>query len=110
MKKIKRKNKEEEENREIEDVVSFVKLRSGKEINKEDEKEFLDQYRLRNIITRYSDHIAFPVLMKKEAPAEKISEDEKIIDDLLVIYFCMHNLNWTRSYVNRRKAHARFLD
>lgn len=35
-------------------------------------EEFLDDYRLRSIITKYSDHIVLPILMKKpESPADK---------------------------------------
>jgi molecular chaperone HtpG len=33
---------------------------------KKDEDEFLDAYRLRNIITKYSDHIVLPIIMQKE--------------------------------------------
>jgi molecular chaperone HtpG len=36
---------------------------------KEDAKEFAEPYRLRSLIRRYSDHIGFPVLMKKEGEA-----------------------------------------
>ena len=36
---------------------------------KEDAKEFADAWRLRNLIRRYSDHISFPVLMRKEGEA-----------------------------------------
>ena len=36
---------------------------------KEDAKEFADPYRLRALIRRYSDHIGFPVLMRKEGEA-----------------------------------------
>jgi molecular chaperone HtpG len=36
---------------------------------KEDAKEFADPYRLRNLVRRYSDHISFPVLMRKEGEA-----------------------------------------
>jgi molecular chaperone HtpG len=36
---------------------------------KEDAKEFADPYRTRALITRYSDHIAFPVMMRKEGEA-----------------------------------------
>ncbi|WP_428087365.1 molecular chaperone HtpG [Candidatus Thioglobus sp.] len=39
---------------------------------KEDEKEFLDDYRLRNIISKYSDHITVPIMMIK--PAEEESD------------------------------------
>lgn len=34
---------------------------------REGEDEFLDSYRLRNIISKYSDHITLPILMPKEA-------------------------------------------
>ncbi|HEX5161452.1 MAG TPA: molecular chaperone HtpG [Steroidobacteraceae bacterium] len=36
---------------------------------KEDAKEFLDTWRLRSLVRRYSDHIAFPVRMPKEGEA-----------------------------------------
>ena len=36
---------------------------------KEDAKEFADAYRLRSLIRRYSDHIGFPVRMRKEGEA-----------------------------------------
>ena len=36
---------------------------------KDDAKEFLDQWRLRSLVRRYSDHIAFPVRMPKEGEA-----------------------------------------
>jgi len=36
---------------------------------KEDAKEFADALRLRSLVRRYSDHIAFPVLMRKEGVA-----------------------------------------
>jgi molecular chaperone HtpG len=36
---------------------------------KEDAKEFADPYRLRSLVRRYSDHIAFPVRMSKEGEA-----------------------------------------
>jgi molecular chaperone HtpG len=36
---------------------------------KEDAKEFADPYRLRSLVRRYSDHIAFPVRMSKEGAA-----------------------------------------
>jgi molecular chaperone HtpG len=36
---------------------------------KEDAREFADPWRVRSLITRYSDHIAFPVLMRKEGEA-----------------------------------------
>jgi molecular chaperone HtpG len=36
---------------------------------KDDAKEFLDSWRLRSLVRRYSDHIAFPVRMPKEGEA-----------------------------------------
>ncbi len=36
---------------------------------KEEAKEFADAWRLRSLVTRYSDHIGFPVLMQKEGEA-----------------------------------------
>lgn len=39
---------------------------------KKDCEEFLDEYRLRSIITKYSDHIVLPIVMKKpESPTDK---------------------------------------
>lgn len=40
---------------------------------REGEDEFLDAYRIRSIITKYSDHITLPILMKKD-----VVEDEKV--------------------------------
>ena len=37
---------------------------------KEGEDEFLDGYRLRSIVKKFSDHISLPILMDKEIPAE----------------------------------------
>ncbi len=42
---------------------------------KEDAKEFLDAFRLRSLVRRYSDHIAFPVRMRKEGAASLDYED-----------------------------------
>ena len=39
---------------------------------KDDEKEFLDDYRLRGIISKYSDHITVPIMMLK--PSEEESD------------------------------------
>ncbi len=44
---------------------------------KEDASEFLENYRLRGIITKYSDHIALPIMMEKQAvPADKDNAEE----------------------------------
>src|SRR5450755_2355737 len=37
---------------------------------KEANKEFADSWRLRSLIHKYSDHLSFPVLMRKDAPAK----------------------------------------
>lgn len=46
---------------------------------REDEKEFLNGWRLRNIIGKYSDHIGIPVKMLQEVPptSEDSEKDEK---------------------------------
>lgn len=54
-------------------VQSINKPQRGTEVIlhlKKDEDEFLDSYRLRNVITKYSDHIVLPILMEKEVHAE----------------------------------------
>jgi len=43
---------------------------------REGEDEFLDGYRLRNIIRTYSDHITLPIRMKKEAVGEEKAGEE----------------------------------
>ena len=53
---------------------------------KDDEKEFIEPWRLRSVINKYSDHISLPVEMEKmdmgAAPGE---DDEKKEDDEVVI-------------------------
>jgi molecular chaperone HtpG len=44
---------------------------------KEGEEEFIDGWRLRNIIHTYSDHISLPILMPKEATDEAEGEDNE---------------------------------
>ncbi len=41
---------------------------------KEGEEDFLEDYRLRSIVKKYSDHISIPVVMDREIPAEKDDE------------------------------------
>ncbi len=43
---------------------------------KKEEKEFLDDYRLRSIISKYSDHITVPIMMIKPSEDEKSKEIE----------------------------------
>lgn len=47
----------------------------------DDSAEFLNDWKLRSIITKYSDHISFPVIMQKEIPAEKEGEDPSFEDE-----------------------------
>ncbi len=41
---------------------------------KDGEEEFLNSWRLRTIIKKFSDHISLPIIMSKEVPAEKDDE------------------------------------
>ncbi|QDF66750.1 molecular chaperone HtpG [Shewanella sp. SNU WT4] len=45
---------------------------------RDDDKEFADDYRLRSIITKYSDHISIPVEMWEEGTAEREEDGETI--------------------------------
>jgi len=44
---------------------------------KKDEEEFLDSWRLRSIITKYSDHIDIPIMMEKVETPEEDKKDKK---------------------------------
>jgi molecular chaperone HtpG len=48
---------------------------------KEDAQEFLDDWRLRNIIHKYSDHISWPIVMQKPALEEKEGEEPKAAEE-----------------------------
>jgi len=45
------------------------------------EEEFIDGWRLRNIIHTYSDHISLPIVMTKEATGEDDKEDQQPEDE-----------------------------
>ncbi|MEN9435235.1 MAG: molecular chaperone HtpG, partial [Pseudomonadota bacterium] len=47
---------------------------------KADEKEFANSWRLRSIITRYSDHIPFPVKMRKADDEGKLTNEWEVIN------------------------------
>ena len=49
---------------------------------REDADEFLNDYRLREIITKYSDHISFPIIMDKEDVKDDISDKDKDKDKI----------------------------
>ena len=48
---------------------------------REGEEEFIDGWRLRNIIHTYSDHISLPILMPKEASGEDQDKTEDLGDE-----------------------------
>lgn len=67
---------------------------------KEDENEFLEPWRLRSIIGKYSDHISLPVEMEKMDPPGETAEDEKEDDEVVVPEFEAVNKAtalWTRA-------------
>src|SRR5690349_21467771 len=45
---------------------------------KEDESEFLDAWKLRDLIARYSDHVAFPIRMPKQKDGKPTDEFETV--------------------------------
>jgi len=47
---------------------------------KEDETEFLDHWKLRDLIRKYSDHVAFPIRMKKFKDGKPTDEWETVND------------------------------
>ena len=53
---------------------------------KEGEDEFLDDFRLRGIIKKYSDHIATPIIMLKEKVTDQDDKDDKDSDKLIKQY------------------------
>lgn len=63
-------------------VADIEKAERGTEIVlhlREEEKEFLDDWRLRSIVSKYSDHISIPVQMwKDEVPESEGPDGEKI--------------------------------
>jgi len=64
-------------------IASIDKPTRGTEIVlqlREGEDEYLNDWKLRSIITEYSDHIGFPVLMDKKVEAES-DEGETVIEE-----------------------------
>lgn len=64
------------------EVADIEKARRGTDIVlhlKDDAEEFLDEYRLRGIINKYSEHLSIPVQMwKKPVPESEDSEGNKV--------------------------------
>ena len=69
-------------------IETIKKAQRGTEIIlhiKPEDKEFLEDLRIRNIITKYSDHIPWPIMMEKSIPTSpetqtKETPEETIID------------------------------
>ncbi|MGZ5006864.1 MAG: molecular chaperone HtpG [Methylobacter sp.] len=60
-------------------LESVEKAQRGTEIvlhMKEAESEFLDGYRIRSIVRKFSDHISLPIVMDKEVPPSMGDDDE----------------------------------
>ncbi|THF66707.1 MAG: molecular chaperone HtpG [Methylophaga nitratireducenticrescens] len=66
-------------------IETIEKATRGTEVTlhlREGEDEFLNSWRLRNVIRKYSDHINMPIVMQKEpVPDEEGKIDESIIED-----------------------------
>lgn len=64
-------------------IETIDKATRGTEITlhlREDQDEFLNSWRLRNCITKYSDHINLPIVMQKDAvPNEEGEIDESVV-------------------------------
>lgn len=68
-------------------IENIDKFERGTEIIlhvKTGEEEFLSGMRLRHVITKYSDHINFPIVMKKEASDHEDNKEVKDISDEVV--------------------------
>lgn len=53
---------------------------------KQDEDEFLSDWRLRNIISKYSDHICWPIEMKKVDEEEKQSDEFETVNKATALW------------------------
>lgn len=66
-------------------IETIEKATRGTEVTlhlREDEDEFLNGWRLRNVIRKYSDHINLPIIMQKEpVPDEEGNIDESKVED-----------------------------
>jgi len=83
-------------------IEHYTKDTRGTEIIlhlKKDAAEFLDNYRLRGIISKYSDHISFPIEMKKPPEYDK---DGKVKKTDKVEYETVNKAKamWTRTKAN----------
>ena len=53
---------------------------------REEAKEFADGWRIRQVVKKYSDHIAIPVVMNKEADGEDASAEEETINQAKALW------------------------
>lgn len=66
---------------------------------KEGEDEFLQSWTLRSLISRYSDHIGFPIKLKEVKPAEPAGDDDEAPAEPIVEWNTVNQASalWTRS-------------
>lgn len=70
-------------------VEDIIKATRGTEVIlhlKADENEFLEGLRLRNIITKYSDHITLPIVMKKSLVENETVAQEEVVNKALALW------------------------
>ena len=70
-------------------VAALEKAERGTEVIlhlKPDEKEFLESYRLRQIIIKYSDHIMLPIVMKKPLQDKEIIAQEEVVNKATALW------------------------
>jgi molecular chaperone HtpG len=82
-------------------IADVEKAGRGTEVTlhlKEDEKEFLDDWRLRSIVSKYSDHISIPVKMLKDEEPERDGPDETKIPAVPAFWEAVNKATalWTR--------------
>jgi molecular chaperone HtpG len=78
------------------EIENIEKATRGTEITlhlREDDKEFANEWKLRSIITQYSDHIGFPVLMEKVIEPEEEGGETTIEEETVNQASAL----WTRS-------------
>lgn len=70
-------------------IASETIAQRGTEITlrlKQDESEFLSDWRLRSIITKYSDHICWPIEMKKRTEEDKESNEFETVNKATALW------------------------
>ena len=68
-------------------IGAIVKMAKKKKDEKEDDKKYLDEWTLRDLVSKYSDYIEHPVVMDIERPKKdeegKPSEEKEIKEEVL---------------------------